>query len=164
MLIFHLYERLSIMQLKKTITAGTISGLVMGVCLFVGGAIFSRIIYGPQFVPPGKFEPEQINAFYFIWTKLLIGWFFGVLFTFAYELLPLRIRFAGAMHGLKYGFAFWFLTSLWNLSHPLVYGSINVPDQIFWLLYQLVGFLGLGTMLGYISKRRARNDLFMSTR
>jgi hypothetical protein len=152
------------MQLKKTITAGTISGLVMGVCLFVGGAILSRIIYGPQFAPPGKFEPEQINAFYFIWTKLLIGWFFGVLFTLAYELLPLRIRFVGAMHGLKYGFAFWFLTSLWNLSHPLVYGPVNVPDQIFWLLYQLVGFLGLGTMLGYISKRRARNDLFMSTR
>lgn len=144
------------MQLKKTIAAGTISGLVMGLCLFVGGAIFSRLIYGPQFVPPGKFEPEQINPFFFMWTKLLIGWFFGILFALAYEFLPLQIRFTGAIHGLKYALVFWFLTSLWNLSHPLIYGSINVPDQIFWLLYQLVGFLGLGATLGYMTKRRAQ--------
>ena len=146
------------MKLKRLITDGTISGLAMGVLLFIGGAMLSRIIYGPQFAPPGKFAPEQINAFYFIWTKLLIGWVFGILFTLAYELLPLRTRFTGAIHGLKYGFAFWFLTTLWNLSHPLVYGSVNVPDQTFWTLYQLVGFLALGAVLGYISKRRRRND------
>jgi hypothetical protein len=146
------------MRFKNILINGTISGLMMGVFLFVGGAIFSRIIYGPQFAPPGKFAPEQINAFYFIWTKLLIGWFFGILFTLAYELLPLRTRFTGAIHGLKYGFGLWFLTTLWNLSHPLVYGSINVPDQIFWTLYQLAGFLGFGATLGYIYKRRARNE------
>lgn len=64
--------------------------------------------------------------------------------------------------GLKYGFGFWLLTTLWNLSHPLVYGSVNIPDQIFWILYQLVGFLGLGATLGYVSKRRVRNDLLKS--
>jgi hypothetical protein len=147
------------MQMKRIIADGTISGLSMGAFLFIGGAILSRIIYGPQFAPPGKFEPEQINAFYFIWTKLLIGWFFGVLFTVAYELLPLRERLTGAMDGLKYGFGFWFVTSLWNLSHPLVYGSVNVPDQVFWVLYQLVGFLGFGAVLGALSKRRARASL-----
>ena len=147
------------MQVKRIIADGTISGLSMGAFLFIGGAILSRIIYGPQFAPPGKFEPEQINAFYFIWTKLLIGWFFGVLFTVAYELLPLRKRLSGAMDGLKYGFGFWFVTSLWNLSHPLVYGSVNVPDQVFWVLYQLVGFLVLGAVLGYINKRRTRHNL-----
>jgi len=147
------------MQVKRIIADGTISGLSMGAFLFIGGAILSRIVYGPQFAPPGKFEPEQINAFYFIWTKLLIGWFFGVLFTVAYELLPLRKRLSGAMDGLKYGFGFWFVTSLWNLSHPLVYGSVNVPDQVFWVLYQLVGFLGLGAVLGYVSKRRTRHNL-----
>ena len=147
------------MQLKKIAMDGTISGLAMGASLFIGGAILSRIVYGPQFAPPGKFEPEQINAFYFIWTKLLIGWLFGILFTSAYELLPLRMKFTGAIHGLKYGLGFWFLTSLWNLSHPIVYGSINVPDQIFWILYQLVGFLTLGAVLGYINKRRTRHEL-----
>jgi hypothetical protein len=147
------------MQVKRIIADGTISGLSMGAFLFIGGAILSRIIYGPQFAPPGKFEPEQINAFYFIWTKLLIGWFFGVLFTVAYELLPLRKRLSGAMEGLQYGFGFWFVTSLWNLSHPLVYGSVNVPDQVFWVLYQLVGFLVLGAVLGYINKRRTRHNL-----
>ncbi|MGA9118997.1 MAG: hypothetical protein WB699_06490 [Bacteroidota bacterium] len=144
------------MQLKRVVTDGTVAGLAMGVFLFIGGAVLSRIIYGPQFVPPGKFEPEQINAFYFIWTKLLIGWLFGILFTVAYEILPLRTRFTGAIQGLKYGLGFWFLTSLWNLSHPIVYGSVNVPDQIFWMLYQLVGFLGLGAVLGYINGRRTR--------
>jgi hypothetical protein len=146
------------MRIKNIFINGTISGLMMGVFLFIGGAIFSRIIYGPQFVPPGKFEPEQINAFYFIWTKLLIGWFFGILFTFAYEMLPLRTKLAGVIQGLKYGFMFWLLVCLWGLSHPLVYSPINVPDQTFWTLYQLIGFLGFGATLGYIYKRRARNE------
>jgi hypothetical protein len=147
------------MQLKKIATDGMISGLAMGASLFIGGAILSRIIYGPQFAPPGKFAPEQINAFYFIWTKLLIGLFFGILFALAYELLPLRMRFTGAIHGLRYGLGFWFLISLWSLSHPVIYGSLNVHDQIFWLLYQLVGFLVLGAVLGYLYKRRSRHDL-----
>lgn len=151
------------MRLKNILTDGTIAGLAMGVFLFIGGAVFSRIIYGPQFAPPGKFTPEQLNAFYFIWTKLLIGWFFGVLFTLAYALLPLRFRFTGAWHGLKYGLVFWLITTLWNLSHPLVYGSIHVPDQLFWSIYQLVGFAGLGTTLGVLSKRRARHEIAAAT-
>lgn len=146
------------MRFKNIFINGTISGLMMGVFLFIGGAILSRIIYGPQFVPLGKFKPEQINAFYFVWTKLLIGWFFGIVFTFAYELLPLRTKLIGAIQGLKYGFIFWLLVFLWGLSHPLVYGSFNVPDQIFWSLYQLVGFLGFGATLGYLYKRGARNE------
>jgi len=145
--------------MKRVIVDGTISGLSMGVFLFIGGAILSRIVYGPQFVPPGKFEPDQINAFYFIWTKLLIGWLFGVLFTFTYALLPLRKELTGAIHGMTYGFSFWLVTSLWNLSHPLVYGSVKVPDQVFWVLYQLVGFLVFGAVLGYLSKRRAWTSL-----
>ncbi len=145
-------------QLKKTVLAGTVSGLTMGFFLFVGGAIRSRIIYGPEFAPPGKFKPEQINAFYFIWTKLLIGWFFGLLFTFAYELLPLRTRLGGILHGLTYGFIFWVVMSLWNVSHPLIYGTVDVPDQIFWLLYQLIGYLAFGGTLGFIYKQRARKE------
>lgn len=147
------------MQLKKLVLEGTVAGLIMGIFLFIGGAILSRIIYGPQFAPPGKFTPEQINAFYFIWTKLVIGWVFGILFALAYELLPLRSRFTGALHGMKYGLCFWLLVSLWNLSHPLVYGSINNQDQLFWELYQLVGFLALGAALGFLSKRRARKEI-----
>ncbi len=150
------------MQLKKLVLDGTVAGLIMGIFLFIGGAILSRIIYGPQFAPPGKFTPEQINAFYFIWTKLVIGWVFGILFALAYELLPLRSRFTGALHGMKYGFCFWLLVSLWNLSHPLVYGSINNQDQLFWELYQLVGFLALGAALGFLSKRRARKEISAS--
>jgi len=150
------------MKLKKILSAGTISGLIMGVFLFIGGAILSRIIYGPQFAPPGKFKPEQINAFYFIWTKLLIGLFFGLLFTFVYEMIPLQTKMSGILQGLKYGFVFWFLMSLWNISHPLVYGTVNLPDQIFWSLYQLVGYLALGATLGYIYKKRARRELTSS--
>ena len=76
------------MNPKKILISGTISGSVMWITLFIAGAIFSRIIYGPQFAPPGKFEPEQLNAWYFIWTKLLIGVFFGLIFTFLYERNP----------------------------------------------------------------------------
>jgi hypothetical protein len=152
------FERRSIMQFKRIIAAGTVSGLTMGIFLFIGGAVFSRIIYGPQFAPPGKFAPEQLNAFYFIWTKLLIGWFFGVVFTFVYEKLPLRRRMSGILQGLQYGFVFWLLMSMWNLSHPLIYGTLNVPDQTFWLLYQLVGYLAFGATLGYVYRRRARRE------
>ena len=122
-----------------------------------GGALTHR--HGPQFAPPGKFTPEQLNAFYFVWTKLLIGWIFGILFTAAYELLPLSKKFTGAIHGMEYALAFWLLTSLWSLSHPLVYGSVNVPDQTFWILYQLVGFLGFGAVLGGLYRRRAGKSL-----
>jgi hypothetical protein len=147
------------MQLKKVVVDGTIAGLAMGCFLFIGGAILSRVVYGPQFAPPGKFKPEQLNAFYFVWTKLVIGWVFGLLFAGAYELLPLSTRLKGAIHGMKYAFSFWLLINFWNLSHPLVYGSVDVPDQTFWIFYQLVGFLSFGAVLGYLYKRRARKAL-----
>jgi hypothetical protein len=147
------------MQAKRIAIDGTIAGLALGVFLFIGGAVLSRIIYGPQFAPPGKFKPEQLNAFYFVWTKLVLGWVFGILFAAAYELLPLSRRLTGAAHGMIYAFSFWALNTLWNLSHPLVYGTVNVPDQTFWILYQLVGFLGFGAVLGHLYKRRARKVL-----
>jgi len=142
------------MSIKKILTAGIISGLVMGIVLFIAGAIFSRIIYGPQFAPPGKFEPEQLNPFYFIWTKLLIGVFFGILFTLIYEALPLTKRLKSGLNGLKYGFVFWLIISLWDISHPLVYGSGITKDRLFWLVYSLFGFLAFGYVLGSIYKRR----------
>jgi hypothetical protein len=139
--------------IKRILIYGIVSGIIMGVVLFIGGAIFSRIIYGPQFAPPGKFQPEQINAFYFIWTKILIGIFFGVLFTFFYEKLPLSKRLTSRFHGLKYGFLLWLIITLWDISHPFVYGSINNKDQLFWLLYSLCGFLALGFSLGSFYKK-----------
>ena len=141
------------MGIKKSIVAGIVSGLVMGIVLFIAGAVFSRIIYGPQFAPPGKFEPEQLNAWYFIWTKLVIGMFFGVFFTLLYEGLPISKRIAGGLAGLKYGFLLWLAISLWNISHPLVYGSINNRDQLFWLVYSLWGFLAFGYTVGLFYKR-----------
>jgi hypothetical protein len=139
---------------KRILIYGIVSGIIMGVALFIGGAFFSRIIYGPQFAPPGKFEPEQINAFYFVWTKILIGMFFGILFTFFYEKLPLSKRLKGPFHGLKYGFFLWLVFNLWDISHPLVYGSIYNKDQLFWLLYSICGFLALGFSLGVFYKKK----------
>jgi hypothetical protein len=141
------------MRIKKILTTGIIAGLAMGFVLFIAGAIFSRIIYGPQFAPPGKFEPEQLNPFYFIWTKLLIGVFLGILFTFIYEALPLAKRLKSGLNGLKYGFVFWFIISLWDISHPLVYSSGITKDRLFWLVYSLFGFLALGYVLGLIYKK-----------
>ena len=146
------------MRIKKILTAGIISGLAMGIVLFIAGAIFSRIIYGPQFAPPGKFEAEQLNPFYFIWTKLLIGVFFGILFTFIYEGLPLTKRLKSRLNGLKYGFIFWLIISLWDISHPLVYGSGITQDRLFWIVYTLFGFLTFGYVLGLIYKRRQDNN------
>lgn len=147
------------MEVKKVALDGTIAGFAMGIFLFVGGAVLSRIIYGPQFAPPGKFTPEQLNAFYFVWTKLVIGWIFGILFVVSYELLPLSKKLTGAVHGMIYAFSLWLLMTLWSLSHPLVYGTVNVPDQTFWILYQLVGFLGFGAVLGYLYRRRAKKSV-----
>ena len=158
------------MKIRKILTTGIISGLSMGVFLFIAGAVFSRIIYGPQFAPPGKFEPEQLNAWYFIWTKLLIGIFFGLLFTLTYEGLPLKTRLRTGFDGLKYGFVFWLVISLWDISHPLVYGSVNNKDQVFWnkdqvfwLVYSLFGFLACGYTLGLIYKRRANKNEELKT-
>jgi hypothetical protein len=75
--------------MKNILKNGSIAGLVMGISLFIGGAILARIVYGPQMAPEGKFKTDQMNPFYFIWTKFIIGIIFGILFTFIYEKLPL---------------------------------------------------------------------------
>ncbi|PJA96305.1 MAG: hypothetical protein CO129_07290 [Ignavibacteriales bacterium CG_4_9_14_3_um_filter_34_10] len=143
--------------MKSIIKNGSIAGLVMGVSLFIGGAILSRIVYGPQMAPEGKFEDSQMNPFYFIWTKLLIGVIFGILFTFVYEKLPLVKKISSTLQGIKYVFIFWIVISLWNLSHPIIYESINYKNQIFWLLYTLCGFLGFGFTLGLLYKKQVTN-------
>lgn len=140
------------MNRKQLIVTGIVSGTVMGIGLFIAGAIFSRIIYGPQMAPPGKFDPEELNAWYFIWTKVVIGVFFGLLFTFVYENIPLTKRISGFFSGVKLGFLTWLLINIWELSHPLVYGSID-RDRIFWLLYSVSGFIILGGMIGLFYKK-----------
>ena len=145
------------MRTKQIIINGLISGLIMGITLFIAGAIFSRIIYGPQFAPSGKFEPEQLNAWYFIWTKLLIGAFFGLLFAVLYEILPLAKRLTSGWKGAQYSFLFWLTITLWNVSHPLIYGSFNSKNEFFWLLYSLSGFLVFGYMLGRFYEKIDQN-------
>lgn len=143
------------MKLKRTILIGVIAGLAMGLALFITGAIASRFVYGPQMAPAGKFKPDQINASYFIWTKLVIGMFFGVLLAVLYERLPLAKRIGGVLDGLKYSFWLWLVVYLWGLSHPFVYTmheSLN-KDQFFWMVYTLGGFLGLGIAFGWLRKR-----------
>jgi hypothetical protein len=131
----------------------------MGVALFLTGAIASRLVYGPQMVPAGKFRPEQISAWYFIWTKALIGSFFGVLLSLLYEALPLSKRVKNGVSGLKYAFLLWVVVYLWGLSHPLVYqgwASVFDRNQLFWMVYSLGGFLGLGAAFGWLQRPAAR--------
>jgi len=141
------------MGVKRTIVVGVLTGLFMGATLFIVGAVASLVIYGPQFAPEGKFEPEQLNAWYFIWTKLVMGAFFGVLLTMLYERLPLSKRIEGILDGLKYAFWLWVVVYLWGLSHPLMYETLDTQNQIFWLIYTLGGFLGYGFAVGYVYKR-----------
>lgn len=144
------------MDLKKIVIFGLLSGLVFGIVLFIGGAITAWFVYGPQMAPEGKFDQEQMNPFYFIWTKLVIGVFFGILFLFVYERLPLSKRISSMSSGLKYGFLFWLVISLWNLSHPFMYESIMNSDRVFWLLYTLWGFLAYGGAIGYLYRRKSK--------
>lgn len=139
--------------MKRILKIGIISGLTMGVSLFIGGAISARIFYGPAMAPEGKFEADKINPVYFIWTKLLIGVIFGILFTYVYEKLPLARRITGMLQGIKYAFVFWLVISLWNLSHPLLYESFDYRNQFFWLIYTLCGFLGFGFSIGGLYKK-----------
>jgi hypothetical protein len=143
------------MKLRKVILLGVIAGIVMGVALFITGAVASRLIYGPQMVPEGKFKPEQITPWYFFWTKLLIGIFFGVLLTILYEKLPLSKRIGSVLGGVKYAFLLWLAIYLWGVSHPLVYdgfASFN-RNQCFWMVYSAGGFVGLGIGFGWLRKR-----------
>jgi hypothetical protein len=145
------------MKLGRTIMVGIIAGLVMGAALFITGAVASRLVYGPQMAPAGKFTPQQLNPWYFIWTKLLIGAFFGVVLAVLYEGLPLSKRIGGVLGGLKYSFLLWLIVYLWGLSHPFVYSlheSLN-RDQFFWMVYTLGGFLGLGVAFGWLRTRLA---------
>lgn len=141
------------MGVRKAIVAGLVAGLVMGAFLFVVGAVASRLVYGPQMAPEGKFEPEQLNVWYFVWTKLVMGMFFGVLFALLYEALPLSRRISSISGGLKYAFLLWVVVYLWGLSHPLMYETLEVRNQIFWLIYTLGGFLGFGAAFGHARRR-----------
>ena len=141
------------MNVKKVLLAGLISGLIMGIALFLSGAIASRIVYGSQMVPEGKFEPDQINAFYFFWTKLVIGAFFGIIFTSIFSRLVRYMNFVGILKGLLFGFLLWLIISLWGISHPLMYESIATKDQLFWNIYTLGGFLAYGAIVGFIFKK-----------
>ena len=139
--------------MKKILVKGFIAGLIMGIGLFIAGAIASRIIYGPQMVPEGKFEPDQINAFYFIWTKLAIGAFFGIIFTWIYSWFVKLTDKSNALTGLMFSFILWFVITLWSISHPLVYETIATKDQLFWTIYTLGGFLTYGLVIGGIFKK-----------
>lgn len=141
------------MSWKKILLFGIIAGLFFGIVLFIGGAITGMIVYGTQMAPEGKFSQDQMNAFYFIWTKVVIGIFFGIFFLFIYEKLPIAKRIKSITQGIIYGFIFWLVISLWNLSHPLIYESIDITNQLFWLLYTLWGFLAYGGIVGYFYKR-----------
>ncbi|MFH1314456.1 MAG: hypothetical protein ABIJ00_14700 [Candidatus Eisenbacteria bacterium] len=144
------------MRLRNEAIAGVVAGLLMGLALFVGGAIASRIIYGPQFAPDGKFEPSELNPLYFLWTKLAIGGVLGLMLSLIYASMPLTKRLDTVVGGLKHGFLLWFVIWLWKISHPLVYGPIGGRDQLFWLVYSLSGFLGLGAAFGLMRKRLSR--------
>jgi Mn2+/Fe2+ NRAMP family transporter len=139
--------------MRKILINGLIAGIAMGIGLFITGAIASRIIYGPQMVPEGKFEPDQINAFYFIWTKLAIGCFFGIAFTWIYSKLYKLIKYSGVLNGLVFSFLLWMIITLWSISHPLVYESVATKDQLFWNIYTLGGFLSYGLTIGGIFRK-----------
>ena len=144
------------MGLRKAVIVGALAGLAMGLSLFLVGAVASYLVYGPQFAPAGKFEPQQLNAWYFFWTKLVIGVVFGVLLTGLYELLPLARRIASVAGGLTYAACLWLVVFLWGLSHPLVYETVSARDELFWLVYTLGGFLGFGAALGVAYGRHRR--------
>jgi hypothetical protein len=142
-------------RVSRVVALGVAAGVVMALALFITGAIAARLVYGPQMVPEGKFTADQVSAAYFLWTKLLIGVFFGVVLSALYEMLPLTRRIAGIRDGLLYAFLLWVVVYLWGLSHPLVYEmrwSID-KNQIFWMVYTLGGYLGLGFAFGGLRKR-----------
>jgi hypothetical protein len=142
-------------KLTRTILLGVGAGVVMALALFITGAVAARVVYGPQMVPEGKFSADQISPVYFLWTKLVIGVFFGILLSVLYELLPLAKRISGPADGVLYAFFLWLVVYLWGLSHPFVYElrwSID-KDQVFWMIYTLGGFVGLGLAFGWLRNR-----------
>ena len=149
------------MGTRKTIVMGIVSVLVFGITLFIVGAIASRFVYGFQMVPEGKFEPEQINAWYFFWTKIVIGIFFGMLFTFIYTKVQVILPRKGILRGLFFAIFLWLVISLWANSHPFTYDfatAFATRDQLFWHIYTLGGFLGYGATVGLMGRGSDRSE------
>jgi hypothetical protein len=148
-------KEVDVARTGRTILLGVAAGTAMALALFVTGAVAARLVYGPQMVPEGKFTADQVSAGYFFWTKLLIGVFFGILLSVLYERLPLARRIRTAREGLLYAFLLWVVVYLWGFSHPFVYElrwSID-RNQVFWMVYTLGGFLGLGLAFGGLRTR-----------
>ncbi len=141
--------------MKKVLFKGAMAGSIMGIALFIIGAITARFIYGPQMVPDGKFEPEQINALYFLWTKILIGIVFGIIFTWIYSIFYSLMNIPGILKGICFGFLLWFIISLWDISHPLLYDhNFANKDQLFWSIYTFGGFIFYGLSIGLLYKKQ----------
>jgi hypothetical protein len=132
---------------------GLVAGLAMGIALFLAGAISSRLVYGPELAPEGKFDEEQLNAWYFFWTKLAMGAAFGILLALIYRKLPLRPGIRGGLSGAKYALILWLVISIWGLTHRVAYETLDMQNQMFWLIYTLGGFLGLGLAFGHALKK-----------
>ena len=140
------------MRIIRIIIAGLIAGLVMGLALFLTGIIAAFFVYGSEMAPSGKFAEWQTDVWYFLWTKLVIGVLFGIIFALIYKKLYAS-ESCGALRGLLYAVILWLIISLWGISHPLVYGSIDVRNQLFWNIYTLGGFLAYGITLGFMCRR-----------
>ncbi|MCK4514434.1 MAG: hypothetical protein KAU31_04205, partial [Spirochaetaceae bacterium] len=60
--------------------------------------------------------------------------------------------------GLKYAFLLWVVIALWGFSHPLMYETLDVRNQVFWHIYTLGGFVGYGLAFGHAYKRHSRAE------
>jgi hypothetical protein len=144
------------MNFRRILIVGTAAGLAMGLALLITGGVAAFFIYGRQMAPAGKFAAGQMNALYFLWTKLLIGWFFGLLFTFIYARVYAGLPARGVLRGLTFALVLWLLISLWAISHPLVYegmAAVATRDRLFWHIYTLGGFLGFGAVMGQLNRK-----------
>lgn len=149
------------MNLKKILITGTAAGLAMGLALLLTGAVASYLLYGTWTAPLDTFGPSRMNTAYFLWTRLLIGWLFGLLLTLIYAKVRLVLAAKGIRRGLRFAFAVWLVLSLWEISHPLVYerlANVFTTDRLFWNIYTLGGFLGYGFVLGLLSRNGSRPD------
>jgi len=149
------------MNLKKILINGTAAGLAMGLALLLTGAIASYLLYGTWMAPLDKFGPSGMNTAYFLWTRLLIGWLFGILLTLVYAKVSLILAAKGVRRGLRFALAVWLVLSLWEISHPLVYerlANVFTYNRLFWNIYTLGGFLGYGFVLGLLNRNGSRPD------
>jgi hypothetical protein len=156
------------MKTIKAVLLGIPVGFVMGLVLFMVGAILAMIFW--QGAPPGKFSEEMIppliylltklgiqvklvSPIYFLLTKLGFGIVLGAIYGLIYSRIAPLLPTKRIYRALLFGAGLWFVAAF-----PIFQITLAAKTDIFWQAYSFGGLFLFGLIFGILYKTRSEAE------